>query len=230
MRKNALLVCLCLVIFLFPTFAFASTKAEFNEMQVSGKVVDGYRILTIPKGAQQVHFSVFRGDYIKFHFDSSVGDPILMIPVLSVKETLSDDPAKAPYFKIKKSGIVNFSLGEVAGRIIVIDYREEHYREVTSEQAVALIEAKQPFILDVRTPREYRSGHLKNAHLIPVQDLKVRLGDISNYKDRDILVYCATGNRSTVASKILIDNGFNRVANLRHGIVQWARDKLLIVR
>lgn len=45
-----------------------------------------------------------------------------------------------------------------------------------------------------------------------------------------ILVYCATGNRSTVAAKILIDNGFKRIFNLRQGISGWERDKHPVVQ
>jgi rhodanese-related sulfurtransferase len=38
-----------------------------------------------------------------------------------------------------------------------------------------------------------------------------------------ILIYCATGNRSTVASRILADLGFKRIYNLRYGVYDWAR-------
>jgi rhodanese-related sulfurtransferase len=41
---------------------------------------------------------------------------------------------------------------------------------------------------------------------------------------------CATGNRSTVAAKILIDNGFKRIFNLRRGISGWERDKHPVVQ
>ncbi len=49
------------------------------------------------------------------------------------------------------------------------------------------------------------------------------------YRDREILIYCAIVNRSTVAAKILLDNGFKQIANLRHGIVDWHRRQLPVV-
>jgi rhodanese-related sulfurtransferase len=64
--------------------------------------------------------------------------------------------------------------------------------------------------------------------LIPVQELQTRLKELSAYKHTDILIYCATGNRSTVASKILIDHGFKRIINMRYGIAQWRHNKYLI--
>jgi rhodanese-related sulfurtransferase len=45
----------------------------------------------------------------------------------------------------------------------------------------------------------------------------------------EILIYCATGNRSTVAAKILTASGFNQIANLRYGIAAifpWCADAL----
>jgi rhodanese-related sulfurtransferase len=75
----------------------------------------------------------------------------------------------------------------------------------------------------VRTPAEFKAGHLPHAVLIPVQELQRRIGELAAYRNKDILVYCATGNRSTVASKILIDQGFTNIANLRNGIVDWQR-------
>jgi rhodanese-related sulfurtransferase len=82
-----------------------------------------------------------------------------------------------------------------------------------------------PFVLGVRTPGGYSRGHLKDSILIPLQQLQTRWQEIAGYKDRDVLIYCATGNRSTVAAKILIDNGFKRIVNLRQGISGWEREK-----
>jgi len=55
------------------------------------------------------------------------------------------------------------------------------------------------------------------------------LGRISGYI-RDILIYCATGNRSTVASKILNDSGFKQIYNLRYGIYSWSKEKFPVIR
>ena len=66
--------------------------------------------------------------------------------------------------------------------------------------------------------------------LIPLQELQKRLKEIEAYKEREVLLYCATGNRSTVAAKILIDNGFQHITNMRYGITDWAREKFTIAR
>jgi rhodanese-related sulfurtransferase len=131
---------------------------------------------------------------------------------------------------MKTPGTFAFSLGEVNGNIIVVNYQQARYREVSANEAAQLINIEHPLILDVRTPGEYSSGHLQNSVLIPVQELKGRLKELAAYKDREILIYCATGNRSTVASKILIDNDFKQIANMRHGIYDWVKKNHPVTR
>lgn len=222
-----------LPVFLLAYFVGYSNTVEGNSkavLQASGTVANGYRILPIQKSEGKLILTVYRGDYIKFKFDGLYQEPLLSIPDLSIRRLLPKNPAEAPYFKMKTPGTFAFSLGEVNGDIIVVDYRQTNYREVSANEAAQLINTENPVILDVRTPGEYSRGHLKNSVLIPVQELQGRLKELAPYKDREILVYCATGNRSTVASKILIDNNFKQIANLRHGIHGWVKENFPVTR
>jgi NADPH-dependent 2,4-dienoyl-CoA reductase/sulfur reductase-like enzyme/rhodanese-related sulfurtransferase len=72
----------------------------------------------------------------------------------------------------------------------------------------------QTILLDVRTPKEFADGHLPGAVNIPVDDLRGRLGELS--KDRQILAYCQVGMRGYIATRILLQKGFD-VANLGGG-------------
>lgn len=76
-------------------------------------------------------------------------------------------------------------------------------------------------LLDVRTPEEFNQGYIEGALLIPVTELGQRLDEIEQYKDKPVLVYCRSGNRSVTASEILIDNGFTEVHNLLTGYNGW---------
>ncbi len=205
-----------------------TSNATESKPPVSGKIINGFRILPIHLTDQQVHLTVYRGDYIKFAFDDSIANPFLVVPSLSIAKALPRDLEKAPFFKMKKVGAYPFSLGEVTGNITVIAFNRQHYREITAIEAAALIENTNPLILDVRTSREFRRGHLANAVLIPVQELQARVKELDAFKSQGILVYCATGNRSTVASKILLDNDFNQLYNLRHGIVEWSKNHSIV--
>jgi rhodanese-related sulfurtransferase len=98
------------------------------------------------------------------------------------------------------------------------------YINVTVTQGKEMIDRGEVFILDVRAPDEYASGHIKNSTLlavqdIPAQELDIKLKEIS--KDRKILVYCRSGRRSVLASTILVDNGFSQVYNMKGGITEW---------
>ena len=93
--------------------------------------------------------------------------------------------------------------------------------DISAAEARQLIAADNPFILDVRTPMEFQSGHIPDAVLIPVQQLAKRIGEIAAQQDRKVFVYCRSGNRSNVAAKILKDAGFRAIFNLRHGILEW---------
>lgn len=69
-------------------------------------------------------------------------------------------------------------------------------------------------LIDVRTPEEYAAGHVPNSINIPVD----RLGEEMPHKipDQDaiVLLYCASGNRSSQAAKMLIDLGYRIVFDL----------------
>ena len=229
MRKISLIL---ITIFFFVYSAGWSQKAEISAEAgpASGSVVNGYRILSIQKNKSELNLTVYRGDYIKFKLDPSMQDPLLSIPDLAIHRKLPNNPAEAPYFKMKTPGTFDFSLGDVVGNITVINYRQASYREVSSREAAELIKSDQPIILDVRTPNEYKRGHLHNSVLIPVKELQSRQKELGAHKDREILIYCATGNRSTVASKILIDNGFKHIVNMRGGIYDWSKKNYPVTR
>jgi rhodanese-related sulfurtransferase len=81
-------------------------------------------------------------------------------------------------------------------------------------------------VLDVRTPREYKEdGHLKDAILIPVQELEKELDRLEKFKDKKLLVYCNRGFRSASASRILADRGYQPF-NIIGGITAWKDEAL----
>ncbi len=205
---------------------WAAGAAE--QEQVSGEVVGGLRIITIEAGAEN-HFVVYRGDYVEPRL---VGSPHFEIDIPGLRQVKAfpvEDGGKA-YVKMTKSGVFEFSAGDARGTFEVIEYASPSYLAVSSAEAAQILANTSPFILDVRTPTEYRQGHIEGAHLIPVQVLQHELAELEPYKERDLFIYCATGNRSTVAARILIQNGFKRIYNLRHGISDWQQQGYPVVR
>ena len=84
-----------------------------------------------------------------------------------------------------------------------------------------LLESDQPpFILDVRTPSEFRSGHIQGARNVPHDKLPKGLGKKMAAKDSTIVVYCQSGSRSGAASRTLKAAGYSNVQNFG-GISRW---------
>jgi rhodanese-related sulfurtransferase len=90
--------------------------------------------------------------------------------------------------------------GFVAGGLL----RGEH-PQVDVEQVLAAADGQRPFLLDVRTPLEYVSGHITGAVNVPVDELRSRLNELPRH--REIAAYCQVGQRGYLATRILRQAG-----------------------
>ena len=225
-RKRISLFVFVLILFAGAGLAPAAQAPD----RVSGEVADGLRLLRISALSDPLHLKVYRGDYVKFLAGPGAEGMPFSIPALNVALNLASAPDGAPYFKMKETGRFRIVAGQAAGILEVVAYESSRYRELTSRQAADLIRGADPVVLDVRTREEYVRGHLAGSILIPVQELQQRMGELAAYRSRDVVIYCATGNRSTVAAKILLDAGFERVYNIRYGIADWWKNRLPVVR
>ncbi|MBN9283887.1 MULTISPECIES: rhodanese-like domain-containing protein [Flavobacterium] len=80
-------------------------------------------------------------------------------------------------------------------------------------------------LIDVRTPKEYNSGHLKgakNLHLYD-QDFSQRVDKLD--KKQPVYVYCKAGGRSAEAVEILQQKGFQKIVELDGGMDAWNDSK-----
>jgi rhodanese-related sulfurtransferase len=90
--------------------------------------------------------------------------------------------------------------------------------------AEQLTESAPPLVLDVRTPREWQEKHVARSVSIPLNHLVERLSEVP--RDRYIVVHCASGYRSAIASSILEQHGFTTVADLVGGFAAWEASQL----
>ena len=68
-------------------------------------------------------------------------------------------------------------------------------------------------LLDVRSPEEFKAGHIEGAVNIPVQELEGRMGELGA-KEKPIVVYCQSGGRSARAAAMLEGAGYTEIHNL----------------
>jgi thioredoxin 1 len=84
-----------------------------------------------------------------------------------------------------------------------------------------LTSAKQPQLIDVRTPGEFKDGHLQNSKNIDYksQDFKDQIAKLD--KDKPVFVYCLGGVRSAAAAEVLHQNGFSEIYDMKGGYLKW---------
>ena len=92
-------------------------------------------------------------------------------------------------------------------------------------EAKRLIAARQVAILDVRTPNEFRTGHLAGATNLDSHDADFETKLQRLDKNQPYLVHCAVGGRSARASATMKRLGFKSVYDLAGGINAWEKAK-----
>ncbi len=93
-----------------------------------------------------------------------------------------------------------------------------HY--TASEATDKIKSSRSTILLDVRTAQERKVAMIKGSLHIPLHEIKGRIGELEKFKDKEIICYCRTGNRSVTAASKLKKHGFNS-ANLLGGINSW---------
>ncbi|MDY2777019.1 MAG: rhodanese-like domain-containing protein [Collinsella sp.] len=98
------------------------------------------------------------------------------------------------------------------------------FRQVSATEAQELMESEEGYIiLDVRTQREYDSGHIPGAICVPNETIGSSDPQELPDKDQLILVYCRSGNRSVQAARKLAKLGYSNIVEFG-GINSWPGD------
>lgn len=88
------------------------------------------------------------------------------------------------------------------------------------EVADAMKRAGAAVLLDVRTSAERQRQMIKGSLHIPLHELGRRAAELDKYRNKEVICYCQSGNRSITAAAKLRKAGFT-VANMKGGIVEW---------
>lgn len=206
-----------------------------------GDIIEGVRVIKLTTATSPGNIYVYRGEKVKLVIEKVSFPYSVHIPEYEISRNAEIGKDLAVTFKAKEIGAFPIYCngkcpsgdGMRYGQIIVMQYKSEGkagYKEVNADEAAKLIKNVKPLILDVRTPNEYHRGHIRNSVLIPVQQLEGRISEIKAYKDKPVFVYCRSGNRSTVASELLIKHGFKELYNLRGGIKEWEKSGKSVVK
>lgn len=99
----------------------------------------------------------------------------------------------------------------------------KHYHP--NEAAEKIKKSINVILLDVRTPSERKEQSIRGSFHIPLYELEKRMDELTRFKNKEIICYCRSGNRSLTAAVKLKKKGFNS-ANLKGGIISWNRSNL----
>jgi len=85
-------------------------------------------------------------------------------------------------------------------------------------------------LIDVRTPKEYTDGHIKDAVNINFYDDNFITQMSKLDKGKEIYIYCRSGGRSGKAAKKLKEAGFTKVYDLQGGFINWNKNNLEVAK
>nr|MBS0037593.1 rhodanese-like domain-containing protein [Saprospiraceae bacterium] len=95
------------------------------------------------------------------------------------------------------------------------------FDELSAGDFAEKIRGKESGLIDVRTPAEYKGGHLPGSQNIDLTSAEF-LKQMEKLKKSDpVFLYCRSGARSATAANILTKRGFTSVSHLKGGIVSW---------
>jgi rhodanese-related sulfurtransferase len=98
----------------------------------------------------------------------------------------------------------------------------EHPTHITATELNTLIKSgHSPLIVDVRSNREYRAGHVPGAIHLPFWLAYARADEIDAPKDELVIVYCAHGPRAGIGKAALVREGFTQVRYLQGHMKEW---------
>ena len=100
------------------------------------------------------------------------------------------------------------------------ELRQAEYIKISAEEAKKMMDESEVIIVDVRTTEEFEEARIEGSILIPDFAIEQLAAEMLPDKEATILIYCRTGRRSELASRILIEQGYQNVYDFG-GIVDW---------
>ena len=145
-------------------------------------------------------------------------------PIVVIAESGSEEEATMRLGRIGFDNVVGYLRDGMAA----LESRPELIRAIPRITAPALAEqlaeSSNPFVLDVRSEKEWQSGHLACSHNIPLTHLRERLDEVP--QDRPVVIHCEGGYRSAIGASLLAQAGRTNVTDLVGGIKAWIASRL----
>lgn len=116
----------------------------------------------------------------------------------------------------------SLALADMTGKDFVKEAKKE-IKEISVEQAKKDIDAKKAVVLDVRTEKEYKKGHIPGAVHLQRGLLEFKAAEKLPDKNAHIIVQCKSGGRSALATQTLQKMGYKNVVSMAGGWKAWVK-------
>lgn len=117
------------------------------------------------------------------------------------------------------------ALAAVSGGWLLVDMIRNagDKSQLSPLEVTLLINREDAVVVDVRDLGEYSQGHIPNARHIPLGELPKRRAELDKIKASPLILCCASGMRSASAVRQLKKEGFDKLFNLRGGMLEWEK-------
>jgi len=140
-------------------------------------------------------------------------------PIVVLADPGAEEEAALRLGRIGFDRVVGFLRGGIASARTRPEILGRYARYTPETLAEALASPKPPQVVDVRTNGEWDSGHIDGAVHLELDHLAKHLSRVP--KDREVVVVCRGGYRSSIGASLLEGAGFARISDLRGGMDAW---------
>lgn len=145
-------------------------------------------------------------------------------PIIVIAEPGNEEEA---VMRLGRIGFDNVA-GYLRNGMSALEQYPDLIRKIPRITAPALaeqfVDSPGTYVVDIRSEKEWHSGHLAGSHNIPLTHLRERMIEVP--QDRPVVVHCEGGYRSAIAASLLAEAGRTNVSDLVGGIKAWIASKL----
>lgn len=102
--------------------------------------------------------------------------------------------------------------------------------QVTPQQLSLMVNNENALVLDVRSDKEFRQGHIVNALNMPASGFNDRIKQLEQHKERPLVLVCKVGQQTGNVAKQLRAAGFEKVYRLSGGMMEWSGSQMPLVK
>ena len=116
----------------------------------------------------------------------------------------------------------------VVGVMLLLSLAPAVGKNIAPQQLTDLVNRQDAVVLDIRAAADFSKGHIVGAVNVPMSKLTQSTADLDRYKERPLVIVCASGVTAVNACKVLQKAGFAPLFRLNNGMQAWNADNLPI--